>query len=96
MFFLLKSAFWLLIVFLMMPWPEPSPPQASAVQKASAKVPSAKSRAPAPHRDRDVLSSFTDAAHDKLIEAAREHCVAHPRECLSALGVDLTPEKSRR
>jgi hypothetical protein len=83
-FFLIKCAFWLFIVFLVLPWPESAPSRPSAKVAAA----TSKSHGLKP-QDKDLLSALFAAADDKLIAAARERCLAQPKDCLSALGLDL-------
>jgi hypothetical protein len=79
-FFLLKCAFFLGLVFLAMTWSRQE--DASAIPRPR---PANMSKG-APSSD-NVFSTLSRAATDQLTAAARRRCLERPRDCLDALDV---------
>lgn len=112
MLFACRCAFWLAIVFMLLPWREDAPAPAwtggqkpsaqkllgqKPLDKAQAAMPrNRRAAAPAGSHDADVLTTLARAATDKLTQAAREHCSAHPLDCLSYFGMGAPPEPRHR
>ena len=91
MFFIVKCILCLAVVFWLLPWrpSEPDRPVAAApaqTRPVAAKAKDGAAREPRPPaREESLLSGLSGALTDKLVDAARERCLAHPRECLSVL-----------
>jgi hypothetical protein len=97
MSFFIKSVFWLAVVFAILLWRDGPPSRVAESSRDAAPSRAAKARKPASHggmaQERgkspaqlaeSAGASLLGEGAGALAAAARERCLARPRECLSA------------
>jgi hypothetical protein len=90
LFFLLKCAFWLSLVFMAISWSRPEV-SATLERPVLADNPAARGRkkgraAPKFGADSNgFFSSVSNQAADQLAVAVRRHCLERPRDCVDAI-----------
>lgn len=106
LFFLLKCAYWLSLVFLAIFWSRPEP--ASTIERPSSMKGSGAASAswakrsakpqPAAQKE-DVFTSLSRQMTSQLQDAARRRCLDQPQVCLEAIGAlhsDVMRRKENR
>lgn len=112
MFFILRCAFWLAVVFLAIGVLDGEPTSVKTAERtqtvnshgkeAPARAASApqKNQSASATRSEDKISGLAAQAEAKLVGAARDQCLAHPMECLQTLErvgrISAWPEPPRR
>jgi hypothetical protein len=85
--FVLKCVFWLAIVLVAIGGARAPLPESRSERAVAAKAPLPPKR-PAPETprpdERARLSEMADTAAAEIAGAARDHCLAHPLDCLRA------------